>query len=286
MNCALVLAMAAALALPAALEAKRASTPHRLMNANDSNILRLPAAKPGVATILCFHGYGGDRDIARVLRSYPQIEEHLVSFDFPDARCWEGMYDPKTGTFGTPAELERPLRLLHALVVDEGLERVYLYGFSAGGGALINTLVALHSPKWADYVLSLGIDDDAKARMLAAVQRGIVLLDCPLKSIQEILDERGASYEMEVLQARFAQNRMTPIDSVQELAGLGLNVIVHFQDPDEVLTNKLDQEFIRRIESANRNGWTKVVIASEGGHVSYHAALWQAYSEWKRTHAK
>ena len=115
--------------------------------------------------------------------------------------------------------------------------------------------------------------------MLLALEQGYIILDCPLKSVEEIVALHGKSANFEIMRKRYEKNNMNPIDTLKLLAGLHLNLIAHFQNPDEILSNRDDQLFIERLKKANK-GTTKVIIGSEGGHNAYHASMWKAYKKF------
>jgi hypothetical protein len=84
-----------------------------------------------------------------------------------------------------------------------------------------------------------------------------------------------------ILAERYRANNMRPIDSVERIKGLKLNILLHFQQPDEIIGNREEQLFIDRLRAAN-SGITEVVIGHDGGHNSYHRSLWSAYAKLRR----
>lgn len=224
---------------------------------------------------ICCHGYGGNKTIARNIAYRTPLSGHLITFNFPDHDPTQST-DPHTVAFGSIREI-LPLLYIIKLAIDSGLKKINLYGFSAGGGALINALVALNTNRWDSDLLKLNIGAQEKKAMIQAIENGNVILDCPLKSFQEILDLKGSVYNLQVIAQKYKQNDMQPIDSVSRLAGMRLNILLHFQHNDEILSNRDDELFIRRLKQANKNGKTRVAMGSDGGHNVYHASLWKAY---------
>lgn len=80
-----------------------------------------------------------------------------------------------------------------------------------------------------------------------------------------------------MLAQRARQNGMVPLENIKELKGLSLNVFLYFANPDQVLGNRDDAEFIKRLRSANQRGQTVVLIGKNAGHTTYHPELWNAY---------
>lgn len=246
----------------------------------DVNITRIPGKSS--KTMICFHGMGGSYRIAHVLkRTNKLLTENLVSFNFPDHSIREGNYDPYQTSFGTIQEILPAIYVLKQVIIDEGIEEVNLYGFSAGGGAIINTLAVLNSSRYDSYLSEINVALEDKQRILDVIQKGHIILDSPLKSIAEIIDFRGLTKELEIVGERYRTNGMEPIDVLPQLANLSLHFIVHFQIPDEILSNRDDNLFIERLEQYNPKGTTSVIIGSDGGHVRPHHTLWNYYHQEK-----
>ena len=73
---------------------------------------------------------------------------------------------------------------------------------------------------------------------------------------------------------------MNPIDNLLLLSGLKLNFLLHFQNPDEVLSNRDDELFVERLRSVNA-GNTKVITGFDKGHAGRHTVLWDYYKRIK-----
>lgn len=230
-------------------------------------------------TMVCAHGYGGNHTIGATIKEQGNLECTLLSFDFPDHDLGDREYDPHTLTFGSFAELEPLLLVLKQEVVCHRKTAIDLYGFSAGGGAVINALAVLNSSTYEAQLERIGISPTDKEQILCAVQEGLVILDTPLKSVEEIIEGRGSSEELESVAKHYRENAMRPIDTVCQLDGLCLRVLLHFQRPDEVLYNRDDALFIERLQRANRCGQTWVVVSDDGGHLAPHTTLWKRYHE-------
>lgn len=243
----------------------------------DLNITVIPGNSSDI--MLLFHGYGGDFRVAEHVKSGGAVQDTLISFNFPDHSIKREGICPEDTSFGSVDELLPPLFILKKCVVDMSLEKINLYGFSAGGAAVINTIGILNSSTYDQDLQKVGITASDKEKILAAIEKGQVILDVPLKSIEEIMDFRGSSHELEVIAARYKQNNLRPIDSIEKLQGLTLNITVYFQDPDGTLSNRDDALFIERLKKYN-HGITDVIIGKQGElHNSYHRALFNFYRE-------
>lgn len=239
----------------------------------DMHVTSLPGKSDQVT--LCMHGMGGDYRIGDIIKRTSPIEDTLVSFNFPDHNMGTRKYDPHLTSFGTIQELLPPLSLMKKLIIDEERSTLNLYGFSAGGGAIINILAVLNTHKYDEALKEIGIKDHDKKKILMALQNGIIILDTPLKSIAEIIAFRGKQNDLEIIGKRYQQNEMEPIDSISHLKNLSLHFIVHFQAPDEVLSNRDDMLFIERLKSINIHGKTEAILGSDNGHMLPHASLWR-----------
>jgi hypothetical protein len=222
---------------------------------------------------ICCHGYGHNSQIADVVASFG-LEGNIVGFNFPDYDLGSrvGYQDRQ---FGTIEELLPLLYMIKYYASDLNLSTINLYGFSAGGAAVINALVVLHKRLYLSRLQGIGITEQEINRMLNALQNGLIILDCPLKSVEEIIAFRGRTDELAAIAKNYARNHMRPIDVVAELAGLKLQIMLNFQKHDDILGNRDDARFIELLRTAN-NGVT-TIITSEGQHNEYHKNLWDSY---------
>lgn len=246
--------------------------------------IEIVANKKSTAGVtICCHGYGSSNHIVEVVDSFQAIPDHLVGFNFPDYDLMHRPYNPAKSAFGSINELLPLLYIIKRCVCDASLSAINLYGFSAGGAAVVNAIAVLNQTLYDQQLAAIGITLEDKKRIITAIENGLIVLDCPLKSVEEILDIRGKSADFMILAERYAQNNMRPIDTVQLLKGLTLNILLHFQQPDEIIGNKEDQLFIDRLRKAN-GGKTEVIIGRDGGHNMYHRSLWKGYDVFRRAH--
>src|ERR1700722_8037858 len=231
-------------------------------------------------TMIFFHGYGDNYQIAKSLEDIYHLKTTLVSFNFPEHDIKQGKkYDPKTASFGTIDELLPALYVMKKVILGQKLESIDLYGFSAGGGAVINAIAVLNTATYDSELKKIEIGAEEQKKLLSAIQRDIVLLDAPLKSIEEIIDFRGSSEEFEVLAKKYREHNLRPIDSLKMLKGLSLNILLYFDKNDEILSNRDDQLYIERLQGCQFSEKMTVIIGNEGGHMTPHHSLWVTYSQ-------
>jgi hypothetical protein len=240
----------------------------------DLHLFSIPGTSQRV--MICFHGYGDNYEIAVSLKNLKGIEATLVSFNFPEYDIKQGRkYDYTKATFGTFDELLPALYVMKQVVLDQGRDSIDLYGFSAGGGALINVIGVLNTSIYDDKLKEVGIGTLEKEKLLTAIQRGLVILDTPLKSIEEIINFRGSTDELECLAKNYRDNHLRPIDSLRRLRGLSLDILLHFQGKDEILSNRDDDLYIERLKATQSK--IEIIIEDDGGHMSPHLSLWRLY---------
>lgn len=241
----------------------------------------IPGRDQNSDVIVFLHGYGSDYSIADILQSYGEIDEHLVAFNFPDYRILERNYEPSKSVFGTIDEILPVIYILKKLVIDAQVHKIALYGFSAGGGALINTLMVLNTNRFDKQLQQLGLDKTEKQEILEALQKGWILLDAPLKSVKEI-QQAISQRRKDIISQRYLSNHFEPLENLQYLNGLKLNAIIYWEVPDEALGNRFDAVYAERFKKFNPHGKTIVLEGrTKGGHSGYHTMLWRRYNQEK-----
>lgn len=230
--------------------------------------------------MVCCHGSGANNTIADSLKSYNVIADNLVSFNFPDHDMDRLDDDPTLSTFGTIQELLPALYVIKNLVIGGNLKKINLYGFSAGGGVVINILTVLSGGRYNKELQDVGITEENKAKILGAISNGLIILDCPLKSCEEIIALRGSDPSLNklltVYSQRYKDNDLVPIESIKQWKNLNLAILLYFEVPDEKLSNRDDTIFADLVRNHN-NGLTELIYGSDGGHCEMHTKLWDSY---------
>lgn len=237
----------------------------------------IPSKNENSDVTICCHGYGHNNQIVDVVNSFNVIPGTLVGFNFPDYNITPAI-DHHKAAYGTINEILPIVYLLKRCVCDLQISKINLYGFSAGGGAIINALAVLNQTLYDKNLEEIGILAIDKKKIVAALENGLIILDCPLKSCEEIIALRGKNKEFEILATHYKKNNMRQLDTIQSLSGLKVTILLHFQSPDEILGNRDDALFIERLRNAHK-GTTTVVIGNDGGHNSFHKTLWNHYKK-------
>lgn len=139
----------------------------------DLELKIVPSENRDAEVFICMHGMGSDSALSVVMKSNPVLPYHIVAFNFPD---YGSRYRSLKTTFGTFEELAPALYVLKKCIVEGGLDKVHLYGFSAGGGVIINLLAVLNANRYENSLQKLGIGDSEKEKILQSIQKGSVIL--------------------------------------------------------------------------------------------------------------
>lgn len=237
----------------------------------------IPSTTPHTDVTICCHGYGHSNQIVDVVKSFNVIPGTLIGFNFPDYNINPSV-DHRQAAYGTIKEILPLLFILKRCVNDLQIKKINLYGFSAGGGAIINALAALNNNRFDKDLEAIEITSDTKTTIMKALEHGLIILDCPLKSFEEVYTTRLPTKEFKILSETYIKNNFVPLETLTTLSGLKLNILLHFQKPDQILGNRDDQLFIERLRKANA-GTTTVVVGYDGGHNAMHRTLWNAYKK-------
>ena len=221
------------------------------------------------------HGYGVNKQIAQI--AAPQVALPIATFNFPDHDIGDD-FDVHKSSFGTIDDYLPLIYLLQA-VVKSGIKKISLYGFSAGGGAIITTLAILNTPTYHRELMRIGINAEEIQEILTAISQGLIILDAPLKSISELLTTRPQDTIFQVLAKRYKNNGFEPIDCLDKLKGLTLSFLIYFEKGDEILSNRDDKLFYQKLKAVNSSGKTQLLTGRDGGHNGFHRKLWAAYTD-------
>lgn len=249
---------------------------------NELHLQAIKGSSEDAEVTICCHGYSGNYKLGYILAKSGAIPTHVVSFNFPDFGAEVVHKEPSSLAFGSIEELLPLIYVMKECVVGAELDKIHLYGFSAGGGAIVNALAILSHELYSDKLQMIGVDQSIKKQILQAVQKGSIVLDCPLKSVEEMVAHQQENPQIRTVQEQFEKNNLHPINSLRALHDLSLNILLHFQTPDQILTNRDDQLYIDRLKTVNYKGKTKVVLGKEGAHLPLQPSLQAAYKEFVR----
>lgn len=225
-------------------------------------------------TITC-HGYGANKDIGHAVAG--RLDTPILTFNFPDHDL-DDTFNVHTSSFGTLEEF-LPLLFMLKVCALHGFSKINLYGYSCGGGAIMNALALLHNPQHVHILTDLGISQGDVDTIKQALARGFIILETPLKSVTEILSIRPHEEAIQILAQRYSANGFEAIEVLDQLEGLKLNVLLYFEVPDEILSNRDDMLYYEKLKAVNSMGMVHLVLGSGEGHFGPHESLWSALEQ-------
>lgn len=245
---------------------------------------------------LILHGFGSDSDEMIKYIHGLNPRDHLVSFNLPYYNAFNRLF-AGVSSIGTFDELAPLIFRLKTLIIDRGISKLNVYGFSIGGGVIVNTLMVLSGTCFDQRLTAMGIDTDAKKQILDALRKGFLLLDSPLQDIGCVQLEREVAKRCEgldqgmiemckkIAESTMAQcaerckiSNLCPLNSFACIKHLGFSIILFLQDPDEILTNIHNEALIEHLTKDTTHQVT-VLRHDEEGHFGTHARIWEKYRE-------
>ncbi len=237
-------------------------------------------------TIYC-HGLGENQERFLRRKEYGLLAGKIIAFDFEDA-VYDDRLDFTKTSFGQEHETQALLYLLKHLD-DAGMLRFHLYGYSRGGAVVLNAIKQLicyieHETlfKW------LGISHKQALVILEKIKAGTVVLDCPLLDMRVIMKNKffGIHGFMDVIvctlgtRLKYAPWKDQGIKSATYCKHLDLALLIHFQNPDTIVTNACDTEFYDLIKGSR----TQCVVGNNEGHFHTGKTLAPAIREFRKTY--
>lgn len=255
-----------------------------------------------------FHGLGGNKDTAFIIKDYygsEQLAGDIVSFDFVDAN--NGDMDVSKSSLGQWNDIKTSLYVLKKLH-DGGETEIGITGHSRGGATVVNMVAVLadQSGKYAADLATLGIDASLCATLLRMLQKGHIVLECPLIDVRTVIRHQiqrsttelnnkswitrllavlsspltyssfassyssalSVDYSLPLVLQEYRPWNHQAITSADLWNGVRIPTIMHFQEDDEVVGNARNNEFYERLKAANGADCTYFHQGSDGGHNS------------------
>lgn len=158
-------------------------------------IERLPEKNPDVKNkkvpTVYLHGWGDSKDGIKGVKSDIQegsfrIPGDIICFNFEDATI-NGHLPITKSSLGQKKDI------LPTILVFELLNSLYnswnIYGHSRGGAVAVNTIGVLNKPNqdWRQELKKLGINKKLRKSILEKIEKGVVVLDCPLTEVKPVI---------------------------------------------------------------------------------------------------
>ncbi len=241
------------------------------------------------------HGWGDTKNSAKLIKANCDVlPGDIVTFNFRDA----GVILAKW-RYSNLGQLPDVLSALYAIKWTKdntGAKAIDLFGYSRGGATLLNTLAVLNDDSGAyDADLQrIGITAQERSEILTLLQRGCHVLDCPLTDMNVTINEfikhkkipiknESNSFWIKAFQAftRYKKDGLQGLSSAQSFTNLHLNILMHFQHRDTIVSNKNEAELYKHLYQSNPNT-TYMVLGNNGGHLHSHAALAHTVHSFKK----
>ncbi|MCL5875410.1 MAG: hypothetical protein M1114_02990 [Candidatus Dependentiae bacterium] len=242
-----------------------------------------------------FHGFGGNKDAASLVRRFYGAERlpgDIITFDFADANNGNGM-DTSKSSLGQWSDVKTALYVLKKLH-DTGETEIGITAHSRGGATAVNVIAVLADTegKHTTRLSELGIDQAKQTAMLAMVRN--IVLECPLVSLRSVIKHHieqtsasslgkwftnifspsirvsavSADYAAPTILKQYRPWAEHAIESAALWNGANIPTMVHFQTKDEVLGNELDETFYEKLQASNGDTHTYFHKGDDGGHNS------------------
>lgn len=237
--------------------------------------------KPKKRAILYLHPWGvvgmPNKKHAHLLKLYNVLPGDLITFNFPDG-VWRAPIPLWYSSLGQLSDVLPALYALNYAYDTFGLKAVDLFGYSRGGAVAVNMLAVLHD-KTGTYdtaLAEIGITATKRKQLIALVENGSVVLNCPL--IDGNVTLKKYSRTIQFLARTFTNYKhdgLQALQSAQLLSDLKLRVLLHFQYNDTRVTNQKEAELYNAFAQCNPDA-TYLLLGNDGGHVHSHDALSKA----------
>ncbi len=245
--------------------------------------------KPDKHVTLYLHGWGDQRNSAKLGKTLDVLPGDVITFNFPDS----SVIIPRIhrSSLGQLPDVLPALYTLKWAKDNLGVESVDLFGYSRGGATAVNIIAVLadKSGKYDSDVANIGIDTIERNKLLQLLQNGSIVLNCPLRDMntttRQFFRWINPEIPLKILETvgKYKRDGLQAITSTGAFKGLGLKTLVHFQYNDTVVSDKDEAEFYQRIARHNPQG-TYLLLGDDGGHLHTQNTLSQAIQTFRKAH--
>lgn len=228
---------------------------------------------------LYLHGWRDFKNSAKVLKKYFDVlPGDIVAFNFPDGNGLISLW--RKTNFGQMGDVLPAIYVLKWIKDNLNPSAIDLFGVSRGGAVAINMIAVLNDKTglYDDDLAKIKVDNNERLALLDLVQKGSITLDCPLTDMNHVIKNKATKLFTEdflykvAARSGYRKDGLQAIESATKLAGLKLNILIHFQHKDTIVFNFNEAEFYKRLAVHNPQT-TYLVLGDDGGHIHWHGAL-------------
>ncbi len=211
---------------------------------------------------------------AQLMKHYDVLPGDVITFNFPDG-VWKGPLPIWHSSLGQISDVMPAIYALNFAVEKLKLEAVDLFGYSRGAAVAVNMLAVLNDKqgKYDKALEQIGIMKSDRVRLLKLIQSGSVVLNCPIIDTNTTLNSYSKPVQFLARKlTNYKDDGLQALQSAQQLAGLNLKVLLHFQHNDTRVTNLKEADLYRAFAQYSPTS-TYLVLGDDGGHTHSQEAL-------------
>lgn len=234
----------------------------------------------GDAVTVYAHAWGDSKESVHYFRNNSlMLPGTIVSFNFRDAHRGSSLPPIEKVRFSNFAQESDIATLLTVIktVLSCGVTAINLFGHSRGGGAIITMLARLYQfDTYYNSFNKLGITKENATAILNAVNKGSLVLNCPLVDTPQLIKEKASWVHAGfmsgflsrgilpfIMQYRaYADNPVTAAQILQK-NGYAIPTFIHFQKDDIIIGTRNDYLLYQYLHGKD----TYLTIGNEGSHL-------------------
>ncbi len=237
--------------------------------------------RPRARAILYLHPWGvialPNKKHMHMMKLDNVLPGDVITFNFPDG-VMRGPLPSLYSSFGQLSDVLPAIYTLNYAYEVYGLHTIDVFGYSRGGAVAVNMVAVLHdkSTQYDAALAQLGITAGRRKELLAAIERGSIVLDCPLIDGNETLKNYAKPVQFIArTMTNYKSDGLQALQSARSLSGLKLHVLLHFQYNDTRIGNEHEAALYNAFAQHNPEH-TYLLLADEGGHIHSYEALSRA----------
>lgn len=231
----------------------------------------LPAGKS--ATIYA-HDWGDSQlSIDYFHRNADYLPNTIVGFNFIDANFGAFLPTYKKSNFCQAKDIAALSTVLAAVDIS-GADPIHIFGHGRGAGTIITTLSRLSRYSiYRRFFKKLGISREQAKNIIKKVQRGVIVLNCPLIDMYTIIQDKLGWFDMGwaipfvrgCILPTITQYRPcgdSPLKAARYLKRLDLTICIYTEQQDMMVGNRAEARLYAKLAGPD----TYFCIGDDGSH--------------------